>query len=242
MTLPTIKHPSYTLELPVTKKEVEYRPYTVGEEKVLLTALQGDDPKEIETNIMNVVNACAFGKIDAINLPSSDFEYLFIAIRSKSVGNEIELRYRMNACPNSEREDQLCHEQLPVTVDLDKVVVNIDPSIKSDITIEGDIGVRLRYPTTKEANEASKLSTFLDRIEYLSKACIEMVYDSENVYSDFTEDDISSFYDDMTNSQKAKLTEFINSAPSAQFKTKLKCPKCDREEDIIVEGLEGFFG
>lgn len=242
MTLPKISLPTYTLDLPSSGKTVEYRPYTVGEEKVLLTALQGEDAVEIENNILKIVDACTFNKLDCANIPSFDFEYLFINIRSKSVGNMVELRYRMNNCSNSPDDNGYCASQISLNINLDEVEVITHSGSNRDINIAGDISVRMRFPTTREFNDASKHGSLVDRVEHLSKSCIEMVYDGDNVYSDFTKEELDEFYDGMTSEQKAKLAGFIESIPTIQHKTTLSCHKCDRSEDITVEGLVGFFG
>ena len=92
MPLPKISTPTYELELPSTGELIKYRPFLVKEEKVLLIALESEDTKQITNAIKNVIKNCIFTKnIKVETLPTFDIEFLFLNIRGKSVGEEIEV-------------------------------------------------------------------------------------------------------------------------------------------------------
>ena len=101
MPLPKIATPTYELELPSTGKTIQYRPFLVKEEKLLVLALESEDVKEITTAIKNVIKSCIKTRgIKVENLPTFDIEYLFLNIRGKSVGEDLEVNL---ICPEIKR-------------------------------------------------------------------------------------------------------------------------------------------
>ena len=58
MPLPKIATPTYELELPSTEQTIQYRPFLVKEEKVLVIALESEDTKQITTAIRSVIKNC----------------------------------------------------------------------------------------------------------------------------------------------------------------------------------------
>ena len=95
MALPKLSHPIYELALPSSKKVIKYRPFLVKEEKLLLMAQSGNDTKEVIGTIKQVINNCILSEdVSVDELTSFDIEYIFIKLRSKSIGNIIELTYR----------------------------------------------------------------------------------------------------------------------------------------------------
>ena len=143
MTLPTIVTPTYKLIIPSTNKPIKYRPFLVKEEKLLLMAKETDSIVDNIETIKQIIENCILSNINVNNLSTFDIEYIFIQLRSKSVGNIIILNYEHD-CPNN--EDQ---KQIKFNVDLDKVTIENnntnnpiiivqlqwdDPDLRDDLT------------------------------------------------------------------------------------------------------------
>ena len=112
MALPTPGYPTFELELPSNGKTVKYRPFLVKEEKVLLLALESQDEKQITSAVKDLIKNCVISRIKVDNLPSFDLEYLFLQIRSKSVGEVVEFNTKC----------EKCNHTIPVSVDISNLV------------------------------------------------------------------------------------------------------------------------
>ena len=139
MPLPKIATPTYELELPSTKKPIHYRPFLVKEEKLLVLALESEDIKEITTAIKNVIKSCIKTRgIKVESLPTFDIEYLFLNIRGKSVGEDIDVNI---TCPDDEQT------QVPMTIALDEIEVQKDENHTNKIKVDESIMMEMRYPS-----------------------------------------------------------------------------------------------
>ena len=230
MALPAISTPEFFDVIPSTKEEIKYRPFLVGEEKNLLIALEGQEQKEISNAILKVLEDCIISDVDITKLATFDIEYMFLKIRGKSVGEVLTVRMG--------HQDSECTHKTEVQVNLDDIKV-VGEVKKSEVMITDDIGVKLRYPTLKSVmnmrgDDADSMFTMIcENIEYL--------YDKEQIYSDFTLQEIEEWVGKLNKSQFNKITEFFESIPKLSHDIKWTCPKCGEEETITLEGLQSFF-
>lgn len=248
MSLPKLTMPTYTTTLPMGK-EVKYRPYTVGEEKILLTAFEGNDVKEIHGAIIDILDVCTLKALDIPKLKMYEVEYLFIKIRSKSVGSNLQLSYRKSKCP--ENNDGMCKDATTINVDLDDITVGsggvslLDPSFvcstTKNLTLAGGIGATLEFPSYQDVLATDRM-TEGEKLSFLSQKSIALVFDAENTYSEFTTEEMEEFYNSMTIDQKSKIKEFLDTMPIVRYDTEFKCQKCGKTEPLVIEGLEDFFG
>ena len=142
MPLPKISTPTYSMVLPSTEKEINYRPFLVKEEKLLVLALESEDTKQITNAIKAVIKACVLTKgIKVEALPTFDIEYLFLNIRGKSVGEDLEVNI---ICPDDDKT------QVPVTIDLDDIQVQKTEGHTNKIKLDGNIMIEMKYPSLNE--------------------------------------------------------------------------------------------
>ena len=230
MSLPIMTTPSFTTVIPSTGKEVEFRPFLVKEEKILLMALEGGDAIEMVKAINKIIDACLITEVDLNKLSTFDTEHLFLQIRGKSVGEVIEMRVRHTD------DDEECKHVQSVMVNLEDVKPNGD--IKDGkIELTDEIGIKLRYPTMNDIELLDDDDSLYDIIN----SCVEYVYDKDNVYSDFTKEELSNWIDNLNQSQFTKISEFMESIPKLSYEIKWKCDSCGKDDSIIVEGLQSFF-
>lgn len=230
MALPAIITPEFFDVIPSTKEEIKYRPFLVGEEKNLLIALEGQEQKEISNAILKVLKDCIISDVDITKLATFDIEYMFLKIRGKSVGEVLTVQMG--------HQDSECNHKTELQVNLDDIKV-VGEVKKSEVMITDDIGVKLRYPTLKsvmnmKGDDADSMFTMIcENIEYL--------YDKEQIYSDFTLQEIEEWVGKLNKNQFNKITEFFESIPKLSHDIKWTCPKCGEEETITLEGLQSFF-
>lgn len=233
MALPKISHPVFELTLPTTKQVIKFRPFLVKEEKLLLIAMQGEDPGEIVNSIKQVVNNCIVTEnIDIENMATVDLEYLFIKIRSKSVNNIIKLTYR-------DLEDERKYD---VEVNLDEVEVKFDESHTNKIEINETLGFFMKYP---EANIDSKLKdskTEADVLFDVLKNCIEKIYEGKEEYSvaDSTEEELEEFIQSLDVKTFNKIQTFFATMPKLYHEVKYVNSK-GNERTIALSSLSDFF-
>jgi hypothetical protein len=238
MVLPKIATPTYELEIPSLKKKIKYRPFLVKEEKILIIAMESEDPKQIANAVKDVISNCILTKgIKVDDLATFDIEYLFLNIRGKSVGESVEI---LVTCPDDNTT------QVPFTVDLDSIEIQIDPEHSRDIKLNDDLILRMKYPSMSEFiktnfNVGSAIS--VDDTFDLIISCIEQVYSNEESWtaSDCTKKELSEFIDQLTSNQFKEIEKFFETMPKLSHTLKVKNPNTKVESEVVLEGLSSFF-
>ena len=238
MPLPKIATPTYELELPSTGKSVNYRPFLVKEEKVLVLALESEDNKQITTAIKTVLKNCVLTKgIKVEHLPTFDIEFLFLNIRGKSVGEEIEVNI---TCPDDGET------QVPVTIYLDDIEVQKDENHTSKIKLDDSIMMEMKYPSLDQfikSNFDFTDQNSMDQSFELIAASIDKIYTEEEVWAtaDCTKKEVKEFLDSMNSSQFKAIESFFETMPKLSHTITVTNPKTKVKSDVVLEGLASFF-
>ena len=238
MPLPKIATPTYELELPSTGKSIKYRPFLVKEEKVLVIALESEDTKQITNAIKAVLKNCVLTKgIKVETLPTFDIEFLFLNIRGKSVGEEIEVNI---ICPDDEETN------VPVFIDLDSIQVKKDDNHTPQIKLDDDLMMEMKYPSLEQFiknNFDFDEKNAMDQSFDLIATCIDKIYNEEEVWAtaDCTKKEVNEFLESMNSSQFKDIENFFETMPKLSHTIKVKNPNTEKESDVVLEGLASFF-
>jgi hypothetical protein len=238
MPLPKIATPSYELELPSTGETVQFRPFLVKEEKLLVIALESEDTKQITTAIKTVIKNCILTKnIKVENLPTFDIEYLFLNIRGKSVGEQIEVNI---ICP----DDNVT--QVPVKIDIDSIKVQKNEEHTNQIRVDKNIMMEMKYPSLDQFIKSNFDFTNENAMEQsfdLIASCVGKIYTEEEVWtsSDVSKKELSEFLDQMNSTQFKEIEKFFETMPKLSHKIEVTNPKTGVESEVIMEGLASFF-
>ena len=238
MPLPKIATPTYELELPSTGQSINYRPFLVKEEKLLVLALETEDTKQITTAIKNVLKNCVLTKgIKVDQLPTFDIEFLFLNIRGKSVGEEIEVNI---ICPDDEET------QVPVTIDLDDIKIQKNDEHTNQIKLDKDLMMELKYPSLEQFiknNFDFNDKNAMDQSFDLIATCIDKIYTADEVWAaaDCTKKEIKEFLEQMNSIQFKEIETFFETMPKLSHKVKVTNPKTKVKSDVVLEGLASFF-
>lgn len=235
MPLPKLDVPFSTFKLPSTNEEILIRPFSVKEEKIILMAMESEDEVDMITAIKQVVNNCIVTEtVDFDKLSYFDFEYLFLQLRIISVGNSIELGFVHT------KED--CMHTNKVMVDLTKLVFAYEPKTDKDMLfmIDEKIGMKLKYPSISMLLKYKELD--LTSVFNMLLECIEYIFDDNEVYKDFTHDEIKEFVEGIPQKNIKGLIDFIASFPMLEKKLDFKCEKCGDDLSTTLKGIKHFFG
>lgn len=238
MPLPKIATPTYELELPSTGETIQYRPFLVKEEKLLLIALESEDTKQITTAIKTVIKNCILSKnIKVESLPTFDIEYLFLNIRGKSVGEEIEVNI---ICPDDSET------QVSVNINLDDIQVQKDENHNNKIKLDDSIMMEMRYPSLDQFiknNFDLSDKNAMDQSFDLIGSCIDKIYTEDEVWSagDVTKKEIADFLESMNSSQFKDIEKFFETMPKLSHTVKVTNPVTQVESEVVLEGLASFF-
>ena len=239
MPLPKIATPSYELVIPSSKKKIKFRPFLVKEEKILILAMESQDSKQIANAVKNVISSCILSRgIKVEKLSTFDIEYLFLNIRGKSVGEQIEV---MVTCPDDKKT------QVPSVINIDSIKVQIDKSHSRDIVLDDQYTLRMKYPSLDEfiKNNFSNMGDVnVDDTFDLIASCIEQVYSEEESFaaSDCTKKELSQFLEQLNSSQFKEIEKFFDTMPKLSHTVKVINPNTQVESEIVIEGLQSFFG
>ena len=239
MPLPKIATPTYSMVLPSLEKEINYRPFLVKEEKLLVLALESEDTKQITTAIKAVLKSCVLTKgIKVESLPTFDIEFLFLNIRGKSVGEQIDVNV---ICPDDEKTS------VKVVIDLDDIKVQKTESHTNKVQLDKNLMMELKYPSLDEFiknNFDFKDERAMEQSFKLIASCIDKIYNEEEVWvaGDCTKKEITEFLESMNSQQFKKIEEFFTTMPKLSHTIKVKNPETKVESEVVLEGLASFFG
>ena len=241
MPLPKINTPTYELTLPSNRKKVRYRPFLVREEKILVLALESEDQKQITDAIIQIIGDCLITKnIDVTKLPTFDIEYLFLNVRSKSVGESVEVNI---TCP----DDGKTKVETSINIDDIKVVKSKDH--KLIVKLDEKYSMKLKYPSLDQFIENNFDFEMAEPNESVSAAmsmlssCIDMIYDEEESWdaSESTKEELDEFIDQLNTKQFQEVEEFFKTMPKLSHTLKVTNPQTGVESEVVLEGLASFF-
>ena len=231
MPLPKISTPTYELEIPSTKKKIRYRPFLVKEEKILIIAMESQSDTEIANAVKDVLSTCILTKgVDVETLSTFDIEYIFLNIRGKSVGEDVEV---LVTCPDDEKT------KVPVRINLDDIKISNSKDHNRDIKLDDQLKMRMKYPSI---NEFIKSNFVVGDIKPedtfdLIISCIEQVYNEEESWStsDCTKDEMNDFLDQLNSNQFKEIEKFFDTMPKLSHTLKVKNPNTNVVNDVKLE-------
>ena len=236
MALPQLKTATYLMNIPSTGKEVEFRPYTVKEEKVLMIAMESKDQKSIIRALKGVIKDCVQSNIDISKLTLFDFEFIFLNLRAKSVGEIVDVNMKCQC-------DKECKGVTPVQVHLEKIEVSEMPE-SNIIQLDDKIGITFNFPslTIAEKYNGAKEPGVKEVFDMIVD-CTESIYDDEEVYDCKNEkrETVYSFFESLSSQQFKKVSEYFQKMPTVQHTIKYKCVECEKEQEVELRGLQSFF-
>lgn len=240
MSLPKIDVPTYDVTMPSTGKEIMIRPFLVKEEKLLLMAVESKDNENIIKTVKQIINNCVISdKLDLEKIPFFDVDYLFIALRAKSIGENIEVSYKCNNLV----EDQRCGGIFNVDVDIAKCKIQEKDDIQSTIKLSNTLSVKMKYPSYSIMKMISGNENVIEKKIKVIINCIDRVVDGEKVYTtkDFTKEELRDFVESLTNEQYKKLEEFVDNFPEFYIEASGVCNKCGHKHDVRYTDFTRFF-
>jgi hypothetical protein len=238
MPLPKISTPIYTLELPSSGQTIKYRPFLVKEEKLLVIALESEDTKQITNAIKIVIKNCISTKeVKVETLPTFDIEYLFLNIRGKSVGEQVDVNI---ICPDDNETN------VSVSINLDDIKVIKNEEHTNKIKVDKSIMMEMKYPSLDQFiknnfdfNNENAMEQSFDLIS----SCIDKIYTEDEVWStaDVTKKELTDFLESMNSSQFKEIEKFFETMPKLSHKISVINPKTKVKSEVILEGLASFF-
>jgi len=238
MPLPKISTPTYELVIPSTKKKIKYRPFLVKEEKVLIIAMESEDPSQIAEAVKDVIKSCIISRgVKVEELSTFDIEYLFLNIRGKSVGEEVEV---LVTCPDDGKT------KVPVVIGLDEIQVQFDENHSRDIRLDDTLTMRMKYPSMEEfvKNNFSMTDVNLDETFNVIMSSIEQIYNEEESWTtkDCTKKELRDFVEGLSSKQFKDVENFFATMPKLSHTITITNPNTNVDSEVVLEGLASFFG
>ena len=237
MALPKLTTPTYELEIPSTDEKIKYRPFLVKEEKILKMAMERKSDADITQAVKDIVSECTFNKVDISNMPMFDVEYIFLQIRSKSVGEVSKLRL---LCPDDKKT------YADVELDLNEVKVQVGDDHTNKIELTKDMGMIMTYPTIDSFRDSGIRDINAGNMLEVISGCIMQIYEKngEKVYDpkDQTKKELTEFIEQLSTKQFKDVQKFFETMPKLKHEITIKNPKTKKESKVTLTGLNDFFG
>ena len=240
MPLPKISTPTYELELPSSGETIEYRPFLVREEKLLVLAMESEDTKSITRAIKEVLKSCIKTKIKVEALPTFDIEYLFLNIRGKSVGEEVEVTV---TCPDDNKTE------VEISIPIDEIQIEKSKDHNDTIKLDDELTMKMKYPSldqfiqTNFDLDAAKGASQLEQSFDLIAACIDTFYSDEEAWpaSESSKKELNEFLEQLSSSQFQEIEQFFETMPKLVHEVSITNPKTKKKSTVTLEGLSSFF-
>ena len=237
MALPKLNTPTYELEIPSTDEKIQYRPFLVKEEKILMMALETKDNAQIVNAVKDIVNECTFNKINISTMPMFDTEYIFLQIRSKSVGEVSKLKL---LCPDDKKT------YADVELDLNEVKVQVGDDHTNKIELTDDMGIIMTYPSIDSFSDSGIQDINASNMIDVIGTCILQIYEQkgEKIYEakDQTKKELTEFIEQLNTKQFQDVQKFFDTMPRLKHTIKIKNPKTKKTSEVTLSGLNDFFG
>ena len=237
MALPKLTTPTYELEIPSTDEKIKYRPFLVKEEKILMMAMESKSTVDITQAVKDIVKECTFNKVDISNMPMFDVEYIFLQIRSKSVGEVSKLKL---LCPDDKKT------YADVELDLNEVKVQVGDDHTNKIELDNGMGMIMTYPTIDSFRDSGIRDINANNMLEVISNCILQIYEEEGKKTydpkDQTKKELTEFIEQLNTKQFKLVQKFFETMPKLKHEITVKNPKTKKESKITLTGLNDFFG
>jgi hypothetical protein len=240
MVLPKIDVPTYDVTVPSTGKSIKIRPFLVKEEKLLLMAVESKDNENIIKTTKQIINNCiVFGDIDLEKMPFFDVDYLFIALRAKSIGEKIEMSYTCNHTVDGNK----CGGVFQADIDISNCVIDKNDNIDMLIKLNNNLSIKMKYPSYTIMKAIMSNESVLEKKIRVICSCVDRIVNGDKVYTskDFSKEELKRFIEGLTQEQYKKLEEFVDNLPTFYITSKGVCPKCKYEHNIKYTDFTRFF-
>ena len=217
MGLPKLDTPTYRLTLPSTGEEIQYRPFLVKEQKLLMMAQESEKDDEIIQCMTQVIDSCTFSKVNVLTSPMFDVEYVFLKIRSKAVGEKVEVNI---LCPDDEET------YVPVEIDLANIEVQMSNDHTNEINITDTVKIVMKYPQMNDmkgmkiGDSVASVATVFN----ILKSCILEIHDGDVIHkkTDMSKKELSEFLDQLNTKQFEDVMNFFEMDVSVRMNTNIR--------------------
>ena len=232
MALPKHEVKTYNLTLPSTGEEIKYRPFLVKEQKTLLMAQESKKDDEIVDAMSQLINDCTFGKVDPKTAPMFDVEYIFLKVRTQSVGSKVEM---VVTCPDDNET------KVNVSVNIDEVECNMTEDHSNIVEITDTVKLIFNYPLLNSFKNI-KVDNRTESLFNMINQCIKEIHYGENIYHkiDVSDDDLTEFVESLSSEQFKKVSDFFETMPRLRHPIEVTNPQTKVKSEIVLEGLQTF--
>ena len=243
MALPKMNIIKHTLTLPSNGKELTYRPFLVKEEKILMMAMESGEVKDIVRATRDIISSCVEDELDVPTLPMFDIEYIFLQLRAKSVGDELEVSFSLEDDPCDTLENKNCVYNTKIKVD--DIQVERDKNHKDIIDLTDTIKIKMKYPKIEDSTQLAGLKgkALINKTFEMVGNSVDYIMEDEEIHytKDYTKKEMEEFIQSLSSGQFKNIQEFFNTMPKLKKEVSGKCGYCEKKNTTVLEGMAAFF-
>ena len=238
MALPKLMVPTYELTIPSSGQTVQYRPFLVKEEKILLMATEGDDEKTMTRGLIQIVSNCVDNKLDVKKLKIYDLEYIFLQLRARSIGEESDLRYICQNTVKQKKTEKQCGATIQAKISLIDIDITKPDNHEPNVKLTESVGVVLKDPEIDllDRYALSQIGHNIQEVFEVIVECVDYVYEGDKIYKEYTKDEMETFLGSLTQNQFKGIRLYFDTLPKLEHSFDLKCKKCGNESKMTLTG------
>jgi len=248
MALPKIMAPTYEFVTKSSGKTIKHTAGLMKHEKIFAVALESctGEPPEKAAEIINcvvdlVLSDCLIShKIEELSI--TEMEELWLNIRAVSVSPDITVKYKaakscIDAGHFTENFTKINILEYVIESTSGKTIQQVaeehnmvDKGDKWVYSMTPEIGLVLKIPIGMKTAGGDKI-----------KAVIHSIYHNDEVFEEFTEEELNEFIGQLPSGLMEPVDEFINAIPTVVMPVTIKCKQCEKTRNTKIKGLYDFF-
>lgn len=217
--------PIHEIFLPILDIKYKFVPYTIDQERSILTAVDSDDIPAIVNNYIQLMNVCG-SKIEIEKLSAMEFIMIAVNLRSKSKGEILDITTKCKKCSKT--------IELSVNIE-DKIVTENSDVLKDICKIDDNLAFEIVPVKMQFLYALENVKTETDLMLETAVHSINKVFWKDDIFTEFTPESLKTQIS-LTYPILKKVFESATKLIRMTMKLEVPCmdKACGHKEEYVI--------